>query len=713
MPRRRAPLTIALAAVGALAPAQEREPPRLACRLELALGGKPEGVLALDLDDDGRDELIAATKNPGALWVWTDLPSAWDLAPSPRRIPIGDYPLGPVASPGADGPRVAVASRSTLELSALDPLGRSAPKSIALATRPRALAAGDLGADGRSEVVAVDADGLVTIWDGAGESRQVATGAGGVSCAHVLRDGNGIALGCQDELRVLVFRGRPEAPWELAPAEVLELDGIPRAIAELERSDGRAPDLLVAGGERSLWIFDAGAGGAPRAVARTGAIPLRLDLADLTGDGRRELLLLNYYDLSFHVLAGAGGAALLEEYAGQTPWDLAAGDFDGDGRADLAFANTDAQRVGLVFSGRDGPRLARRVATGRAPHSVALGDLDGDGRAEALALNSLEGTLSVLPWRDGALRSGGSLPSGPGADHVRAADLDRDGRLDAAWTVRDAGGARLVAAFGDGRGGLAPRAGGAPIALGASADDLLLGDFDGDGALEALAADGEGGRLAWIGLGAAADGGLAPGRRAELLLPAAPRALAHCAVAGGRQVAVAIGTRPERAGVVLVTAAPGADGEPALRLDASLPVATVPIDLVAADLDGDGRDDLALLGRRAPGEPAGQVHVLLQRDGGEWERLEVLETGQRPFGIAAGDLDGDGRAEILVGAQNSHHVNLWRARAGPPPRFERTADLGAGLGCLAVALFDLDGDGALEIVVANGGSDDLSVISGR
>jgi len=51
-----------------------------------------------------------------------------------------------------------------------------------------------------------------------------------------------------------------------------------------------------------------------------------------------------------------------------------------------------------------------------------------------------------------------------------------------------------------------------------------------------------------------------------------------------------------------------------------------------------------------------------------------------------------------------------RPRAGDPVGFVRAPDLGAGTGPLDLIAVDLDGDGKNEIVVANGFSDDLSIV---
>ena len=83
----------------------------------------------------------------------------------------------------------------------------------------------------------------------------------------------------------------------------------------------------------------------------------------------------------------------------------------------------------------------------------------------------------------------------------------------------------------------------------------------------------------------------------------------------------------------------------------------------------------------------------------------------RPYAVALGDLDGDGRADVAVGAQNSHHVNVWRGLPGA--LLERLPDLGSGRGPLDVRIADLDGDGRGEIVVANNFSNDVGVLALR
>lgn len=85
--------------------------------------------------------------------------------------------------------------------------------------------------------------------------------------------------------------------------------------------------------------------------------------------------------------------------------------------------------------------------------------------------------------------------------------------------------------------------------------------------------------------------------------------------------------------------------------------------------------------------------------------LVALETGYGA-NVAVGDIDGDGIAELIVGAgdgqNNPSTVRIYRA--------DRTMMLEftpfAGLGGVKVAAGDIDGDGASEVIVMRGGDDD-------
>jgi len=89
----------------------------------------------------------------------------------------------------------------------------------------------------------------------------------------------------------------------------------------------------------------------------------------------------------------------------------------------------------------------------------------------------------------------------------------------------------------------------------------------------------------------------------------------------------------------------------------------------------------------------------------------LVPTGLAPQGLAAGDLNADGREDLLLAAQNSHLVELWLVH--PSGALFRLPSLGVGLGPMAPLAVDLIGKDLVDIVVANAFSADVSVAYNR
>ncbi|HVS28724.1 MAG TPA: FG-GAP-like repeat-containing protein, partial [Solirubrobacteraceae bacterium] len=136
-----------------------------------------------------------------------------------------------------------------------------------------------------------------------------------------------------------------------------------------------------------------------------------------------------------------------------------------------------------------------------------------------------------------------------------------------------------------------------------------------------------------------------------------------------------------------------------------------PTAIVTADLDGDGKLDLAAVGQTT--FAAGSVAVLLGDGSGRFHPPPagpVGTTGAGPQGIAAADFNGDGRLDLAVAnaADNTVSVLLGDGRGhftsapGSP--------LAVGASPQKIAAADLNGDGRPDIVTVNRMSNDLSVL---
>ncbi|MCH8046527.1 MAG: VCBS repeat-containing protein, partial [Planctomycetes bacterium] len=124
--------------------------------------------------------------------------------------------------------------------------------------------------------------------------------------------------------------------------------------------------------------------------------------------------------------------------------------------------------------------------------------------------------------------------------------------------------------------------------------------------------------------------------------------------------------------------------------------------------------DASALTDRA-GNPLGPVPVIsefgVQQSAGRLFPRAGFAAGDRPGSVAVADLDGDGALDLVtanaVGDDVSVLLGLGDGTFAAPVRFA------AGDRPGSVAVADLDGDGALDLVTANRYSDDVSVLLGR
>jgi hypothetical protein len=150
---------------------------------------------------------------------------------------------------------------------------------------------------------------------------------------------------------------------------------------------------------------------------------------------------------------------------------------------------------------------------------------------------------------------------------------------------------------------------------------------------------------------------------------------------------------------VVLRQADGSLGVPSLQ-----PLSTLSFDpsgATRADFDGDGLIDLAI--RR--GDVAGSLGYVLGQSPGVFGEPQRLTTELRPWTLAAADLDGDGDDDLVYGDDEARQVCTWIVDALPDPQpVCRALD---GIVPTNLTAADLDGDGIAEVVI--GDATDTSV----
>jgi hypothetical protein len=80
--------------------------------------------------------------------------------------------------------------------------------------------------------------------------------------------------------------------------------------------------------------------------------------------------------------------------------------------------------------------------------------------------------------------------------------------------------------------------------------------------------------------------------------------------------------------------------------------------LVAADLNGDGRTDVALANFGG-----NRLNVFLGRGDGTFQTSSNYIPGGNPIGVAAGDFNGDGRMDLATANYSNHTVAVYTGNA--------------------------------------------------
>jgi uncharacterized repeat protein (TIGR01451 family) len=199
-----------------------------------------------------------------------------------------------------------------------------------------------------------------------------------------------------------------------------------------------------------------------------GPWPVTVAVADLNGDGMRDLAVVNNgFPSSVSVLLGdgSGGFASATPYPteGSASSSIALGDLNEDGNPDAAVTNTNSNTVSVLLGdGQGGFAAPATFSTGTsrdlAPNSVAIGDLNQDGKPDLAVGNQNAFSVSVL-LGDGIGSFGPATeflitrPFSPSS--VEVADLSADGKPDLILGDLNFGGL-LAVLLGDGTGSFGP-----------------------------------------------------------------------------------------------------------------------------------------------------------------------------------------------------------------------------------------------------------------
>lgn len=288
---------------------------------------------------------------------------------------------------------------------------------------------------------------------------------------------------------------------------------------------------------------------------------------------------------------------------------------------------------------------------------------------------------------------------------IALGDLNGDGRLDLVAAQHES--YDLVVMLGNGKGQFAP-APGSPVAASAGGrphtHEVTLADANGDSKLDVLSTNANDNTISVLlgdGTGRFKAADPVTGIRHPY------DAIAAADVNGDRKVDLVVPSLVGNAIAVMI-----GDGKGGFAHGAGSPYAVGerPGYVATGDFDGDGDVDIC-----ATHDDVGMVDVLLNNGKGSFAKAagSPVVVDAPVWGIAVADLNRDGKADLALGSMGKSGpvVLVGDGKGGFAEAKGATVASGDSPNYVAVA--DLDRDGRPDIVSGNYGSGDVSVYLGR
>ncbi len=684
----------------------------------------PDSIVVADFNGDGNLDIAIANRTSNDISVLlgkgngTFNPqvkySAGTGGPDPVSIAAADL--------NGDGkPDLVVADLGTNSVSVLLNTGTGTFKTAVVYTvgnSPSAVAVGDLNGDGMADIAVTNsADNTVTIlvnngsgvfttagtfatdtapssvaiadFDGNGLNDVVTANAGGNDVSVLLNQGGGTFSAAVNSC-VVSTGGSCNSVPAVSPVSVVAVD---------LTGDGK-PDLAVASLSQSVvTLVNSGTGTFTLTGQSSYSLyPEAIAAGDFNNDLRQDLVVADYNARSFEIYLGAGNGSLafpLRFLCGVGPVAIAAGDFNNDHKLDVAVVNNGENDVTIALGNGDGTfqDLASYVSGGSV-RSVALGDFNKDGKIDFLVNSSVNGNYSVNLFAGagkGIYQPAANVPLAADVYSIAVGDFDQDKNLD--FVVANLSANQVSVVFGNGNGTFNPAVATYPTDSGPTS--VAVADFNRDGYPDIVTANS-----------AANDISILLNTKTGTFNPE------FSIPVGSNPVAVATADLNNDGFPDIVVANAGSNnvtvligyGNGFFSSGVTYNVGNGPASIAIADVNGDHYADLIVTNNTD-----NSISVLLGNGDGTFQAQTTYTIpGSGPSGVAVADITADGIPDLVVTESSLNQIGVLPGIGDGT--FQGSINYKVPVTPVAVAAADVSGDGKIDVLSANSGSGDVTIL---
>ena len=488
-----------------------------------------------------------------------------------------------------------------------------------------------------------------------------------------------------------------------APASVSDGTSFgPQAVVTGDVNGDNILDVITVGGISNSVSIMLGVGNGTfqgPITYSTGMLPSSVAIADYTGDGIPDLAVSNQTSQSqvgtISLFPGNGDGTFRQPIqlnpTDQPNWAVAASDFNNDGTPDLliiADTTLNPTQVGVLLGTPNGMLQGPNYyAAGMTPQAPVLADFNGDGKLDVAVVGSgFGGNLSVLLGNgDGTLQPATTYTTAFGSNSVAAGDFNGDGKPD--LVVANGTGSNVLLFIGNGDGTF--QAGKSVGSYFTGTSFIASGDFNNDGSLD-FAVSSIGGVSIQLGNG---DGMFHAGTGISTLgcfgCKAGPIALADVNGDGFLDVVLVNGSvlvPPGGSSIGTITVFLG-NGNGSFQSGVNYTIGYTSTSVAIGDLNGDGKPDIVVGDSGGGGSfpPPGGLAVLLGNGDGTFQNA-VRYASPNLTWVAMADFNGDSFPDVAAASNNGQTITVFLSNGDGTLR--NAVAYGAGGGPPALAIGD-------------------------